>query len=417
MKSLGHLTKALLALAMFVIAGPAQARGLDGQTLDGLLAGPLAATLHVEGKGTITAVAGTCPTVTLTIAGIPVTVNASTVFAGGQSCAQLAATQLVEVRGDLTITGTTLSVVATMIEIEDGSERAGEGRVTEVTGTCPNITIAVDGLSIQADALTRYVPANRGAGCDQIRVGTKISASTVPLAGGGLRARLIEIKGQRHFGEGEGRITAVSGACPDLRIFFGDTPVDVNTATNYVGGTCGDLAVGVRVQARGFRDDDATTNIASWIKFKARHVEGRSVVTAVTGSCPTLSITVGGVVRVVTDAATVFVGGTCATIRTGVKVHVSGDMRTDDGAVIAERITIEEEPENRRGGRVEGSITTLGGTCPARTFTVAGVAVATTATTRFEGLTCASLAAGTRVEVEGAVLNGVLVAAKVERED
>lgn len=415
MRLIGYLKNAVIVMAMLAVAGTASARGLGEQALNGVLAGGFSQQLAVQGKGTISAVTGTCPAVTLTIQGIPVTVDASTKFPVGQSCAQLAATQNVEVRGVLTITGTTLSVVATTIDIQNGTEREGEGRVEAVTGTCPAITMTVDGLSIQADALTTYIPANRGADCDQIRVGTKIKASTVPLAGGGLRARLIEIKGQRHFGEGEGRITSVSGACPDLRIFFGNMPVDVNAATNFVGGTCADLAAGVSVQARGFKDDDATTNIASWIRFKARHVEGRSVVTKVTGTCPALAFTVGGVVKVVTDANTVFVGGSCDTIRTGVKVHVSGDMKADDGSVIAERVTIEDQPGGRNGGRLEGLVgATVTGTCPALTFTVKGITVTTSATTKFDNIACSAIKAGVKVEVEGDLTGNTLAATKVE---
>lgn len=410
----GLMRTAVVMAALLGAAGAASARGLETQVLG---SGGLAAQLQVEGKGMVTAVAGTCPAVTLTIAGIPVTVNASTTFPFGQTCAMLAADTMVEVRGMLTITGTTLEVVATTIEIEDGSEGEGEGRVTDVQGTCPNITITVDGLTVRADALTRYVPSGQGAGCDQIRIGTKIRVKAVPAEGGGFRARLIEIRGHRRFGEGEGRITQVTGTCPDATIYFGELAIQVNAATNYVGGTCGDLAPGVKVQARGFKDDDSTVNVASLIRFKSRHVEGRSVVTAVTGTCPALSFTVGGVVRVVTDEATTYVGGTCETIRTGVRVYVSGDMRTEDGAVIAEQVRIEGHPEGRPGGRLEGTISTLGGTCPALSLTVRGVAVTTTASTRFDDVRCSALAVGMRVEVEGALQDGVLVATKIERED
>lgn len=335
-----------LALAMLLLAGRAHALGLQDRVLG---TNPLAGTfqqLQVEGKATISAVTGTCPTVELTIAGIPVTVNAATTFPAGQTCGQLAANVLVEVRGMLTISNGALSVVATTIEVEDGSEGEGEGRVTDVQGTCPNITLTVDGLTVKADALTKYVPANRGAGCDQIRVGTKIKVKAVPATGGGYRARLIEIKGHRHFGEGEGRITQVTGTCPDATIYFGATAVQVNAATNFVGGTCADLAVGVRVQARGFKDDDATANVASWIRFKSRRVEGRSTVTAVSGTCPVLSFTVAGVVKVVTDASTKFEDGTCASVTVGTRVRVKGDMKTDDGEVIAEEVEI----EGRSGG-------------------------------------------------------------------
>lgn len=375
--------------------------------------------LNIEGKGTITAVAGTCPSVVLTISGIPVTVDATTVFAVGQTCGQLAVNQQVEVRGVLTVTGTTLSVVARMIDIEDGTEGEGEGRVTALTGTCPDITLTVDGITVRADALTRYLPANRGASCSVIQVGTKVKVKAVPALGGGFRARQIEIRGQRHFGDGEGRITAVTGACPDATIAFGATNVMVNGATVFVGGTCADLAVGVKVQARGFRDDDAGPNIATYIRFKARHVEGRSVVTLVTGSCPALTITVAGVVTVVTDASTVFVGGTCATIRTGVRIHVQGDLRTEDGSIIAERVAIEGEPGGQHGGRLEGPIGVVTGTCPALSFVVNGITVTTNASTHFDDTTCAAVRAfapGTRIEVEGDLQGTTLVATKVERD-
>lgn len=343
-----RLKNGLLALAMLMLAGRAHALGLQDRVLGATALAGTFQQLQVEGKATISAVTGTCPTIVLTIAGIPVTVNATTTFPAGQSCGQLAANQLVEVRGMLTISGGALSVVATTIEIEDGTEGEGEGRVTDVQGTCPNVTLTVDGLTVKADALTKYVPANRGAGCDQIKVGTKIKVKAVPATGGGYRARLIEIRGHRHYGEGEGRITQVTGACPDATIYFGATAVQVNAATNFVGGTCADLAAGVRVQARGFKDDDATANVASWVRFKSRRVEGRSTITAVTGTCPALSFTVGGVVKVVTDASTEFEHGTCASLTVGTKVRVKGDMKTDDGEVIAEEVEIESRPGGSR---------------------------------------------------------------------
>ena len=345
--------RAAVAIVM-LLPGQARAASLVEQALaDSPLAASASSLLDVEGKGVVSAVTGACPAVVLTIAGIPVTVTAATVFAAGQSCGQLAVNQRVEVRGVLTITGTTLSVVARMIDIEDGTEGEGEGRVTALTGTCPDITLTVDGITVRADALTRYLPSNRGASCSVIQVGTKVKVKAVPAPGGGFRARQIEIKGQRHFGEGEGRITAVTGTCPDVTMSFGRTDVMVNSATVFVGGACGDLAPGVVVQARGFRDDDAVPNIATYVRFRSRHVEGRSVVTRVTGTCPTLSLTVGGVVMVVTDASTVFTGGLCTAIRVGTRIHVRGDMRTDDGAVIAEAVAIEGPPTGRPDGAPE----------------------------------------------------------------
>lgn len=402
-----------------VLAIAAQASAAPLQEQPSALAGISASQqLQVEGKGTVTAVSGACPTVTLTILGIPVTVNASTTFPFGQSCGQLAANQLVEVRGTLTVTGTTLSVVATMIEIEDGQgEGEGEGRVTDVQGTCPNITIMVDGLTVKADALTKYVPEGRGAACEFIKVGTKIKVKAVPATGGGFRARMITIKGQRNFGEGEGRITSVTGTCPDVTIFFGSsTGVLVNKATVFVGGTCADLAAGVKVQAKGFRDDDATANVASWIRIKSKQLEGRITVSSVAGTCPNLTLSVGAV-KVLTDASTVFKNGSCATIRTGIKVKVKVEMRNDDGSILAEEIEIEEQPGGKAGGRLEGTIVTLTGTCPALTIVVKGITVTTSAATKFDDVACSALKAGMKVEVEGDLSGSMLAATKVELED
>jgi hypothetical protein len=172
----------------------------------------------------------------------------------------------------------------------------------------------------------------------------------------------------------------------------------------------------VRVQARGFKDDDATANVASWIRFKSKRVEGRSTVTAVSGTCPVLSFTVGGVVKVVTDASTRFEHGSCGSLRVGVKVRVKGDMKTDDGEVIAEEVDIEGHPGGKNGGRIEGRIVTRSGTCPTLTLNVNGVTVTTSAATDFDGVACTALAVGTKVEVEGELQGSTLVATKIERE-
>lgn len=399
---------AALALLVALAAPRAEARVL----------GPLATSgsqqLQVEGKALVTAVTGTCPNVVLTIAGIPVTVDARTTFAMGQSCGQLAANQMVEVRGILTITGATLSVVATAIDIEDGSgEGEGEGRVTDLQGTCPNITLTVDGITVKADALTRYIPSGRGASCADVQVGTKVKVKAVPVAGGGFRARSIEIKGQRHFGEGESRITAVTGSCPDATISFGGTSILVNAATVFVGGTCADLAPGVKVQVKAFRDDDATATVASWVKFKSREIEGRSTVSLVTGTCPNLTLTIGGH-KVLTDATTVFKNGSCANVRAGTKVRVKVEMRNDDGSILAEEVEIEDQPGGKPGGRVEGTIGTISGSCPALTMVVNGVAVMTSAATKFDNVACSALKAGVKVEVEGDIAGNSLMATKIE---
>jgi hypothetical protein len=65
-----------------------------------------------------------------------------------------------------------------------------------------------------------------------------------------------------------------------------------------------------------------------------------------------------------------------------------------------------------------GTVAGLGGSCPAITFTAAGRSVTTTSNTQFE-LACASIASGTRVEVNGTSPSpsGVVTATRVKKEN
>lgn len=86
--------------------------------------------------------------------------------------------------------------------------------------------------------------------------------------------------------------------------------------------------------------------------------------------------------------------------------------RNDDGA--AGNIPGAET----RDVELHGIVAEAAGTCPARTFTVAGGSIATDASTIFEDGTCADLANGGRVEVKGVLrADGSLLATRVELDD
>ncbi len=74
MTKVRHLRNGIVIAAILLLATAASARGLQDKVLDGT--GLAFQPLHVEGQGMVTEVTGTCPAVVLTIAGIPVTVDA-----------------------------------------------------------------------------------------------------------------------------------------------------------------------------------------------------------------------------------------------------------------------------------------------------------------------------------------------------
>ncbi len=146
---------------------------------------------------------------------------------------------------------------------------------------------------------------------------------------------------------------------------------------------------------------------------------------AVAGSCPahTLTFTVNGT-RVVTNAATLFKDGTCASVKNGAPVEVKGTPQSD-GSLLATSVELkagdqEPAPEPELENEVKGAIAAASiiGSCTAHTlaFRVSGVLVQTNAQTEFKNTTCAALKAGDSVEAKGDRTDAQnLKASRVER--
>jgi len=150
-------------------------------------------------------------------------------------------------------------------------------------------------------------------------------------------------------------------------------------------------------------------------------VEQRGTVSALAGTCPSLTFTVG-TTTFYTDASTRFEHGRCVDTRNGDRVHAEG-IRQADGRVLATEVEFEgedddDDDDDRDEVEVRGAVSGLAGTCPALTFTVSGVQVVTDASTRFEHGTCVDTRNNDRVEVEGSRQpDGRVLARKVEFDD
>jgi len=182
-----------------------------------------------------------------------------------------------------------------------------------------------------------------------------------------------------------------------------------------------DIQVGDHVQVRGHMDGNNL--VATEIKVEdtgnddeSDHVESlKGTVSGISSDsgCPvrTFTINTTPATTVRTDASTVFEDVTCAALANGAIVEVEG-IRQPDGSIVAKKIEAEDGPDE-----VEGKISELSGTgsCPSLTFKVGTTTVTTSASTTFSGVTCAALANGTEVEVEGTKqANGSIAAASVK---
>ena len=187
--------------------------------------------------------------------------------------------------------------------------------------------------------------------------------------------------------------------------------------------TIANIEVGDHIQARGAMD--GTTLVATEIKVEDTgrdnddvdevELEGAIAGLSATANCPVVTFTIGAT-NVTTSAVTVFDDVTCATLANAAIVEVEG-VRKADGSILATKVEAEAGPDE-----VQGTIFALSGTgtCPTLTFKVGPIeslatTVNTNGSTTFTGVTCAALANGARVEIEGAKqADGSITAASVE---
>jgi hypothetical protein len=187
--------------------------------------------------------------------------------------------------------------------------------------------------------------------------------------------------------------------------------------------TVGDIEVGDHLQARGAMD--GTTLVATEIKVQdtghdnddvdEAEIEGSISGLSATSACPVVTFMIG-TTTVTTSAATSFDDVTCATLADGALVEVEGTRQTD-GSILATKVEAEAGADE-----VTGTVFEFSGeaSCPAATLKVGptlslATTVTLTATTTFSGVTCATIANGARVEVEGTTqADGSITASSVE---
>lgn len=209
----------------------------------------------------------------------------------------------------------------------------------------------------------------------------------------------------------DGVVGVVNGVCPNLTFTVAGRTVKVSRNTTFRGGSCNDLLAGVRVKVTGRRAADGSIE-ATRIEFDNRQatVEVEGEVRTVTGSCPSVTVTIGDrVVKTTRDTA--FRRGNCADLRAGARVEITG-RRATDGSIEATRIEFDS-----RTVEVEGVIRTVTGACPSVTMTVDNRTVKTTRDTTFRSGNCADLRPGARVEITGRpAADGSIEANRVEIE-
>jgi hypothetical protein len=318
-----------------------------------------------------------------------------------------------------TISGT-VSGPAGASAARDVSHALATGLTVQVVGTSISVTVSGDG---------RFTLTGVPAGDIELRFTGPGTDATVKITGVGT-AEKVEItvvvagstalvQTQWRDGSTDGRqsvngiVSGLGGTTAAFQFEVGGRTIKGDAATQFFGDgdrpdSFASLRNGVRVEVKAetrgadlyatrIHVNDGEDDEDEEMEFSGR-IES-------IGTGPTPVLVVAGR-TLFTDAATLVRrrGNEVAmsTLTVGTLVEVDARRRTD-GSLLARKITIEDdEDDDSREVEVEGAVSGLGGDCAtSRTFMVSGRSIYTDAATRFDGLTCAGLKAGDRVEVKG----------------
>jgi len=304
------------------------------------------------------------------------------------------------------------------------------GAVSGVTGTCPALSLTIDGKAVVTDDKTTF----DGGTCEGLKTATQAAAGGVRQTNGSILAQRVRVgavtapptpPGQARV---QGLMSEVSGSClTSLILKIDGKAVKFDANTKFEQGSCADVKNGVRGGAMGRLVDGvivAERAIVSRSPTTPGPAPGptpgpmpgpamtiiQGAVGSVGGSCPSaLTFTLDGR-PVQTDTNTRFDGGTCADVKAGIRAAAGGKLQAN-GVILAVGVKIGGMPTNPNPmppttPPLIGFLKNLGGTCPAIKFTVDIKAVETNDKTFFDGKPCKDLANDMQVGVVGAVPAG-----------
>lgn len=312
------------------------------------------------------------------------------------------------------------------------------GLVEDITGseTCPARSFSIRDRRVTTSVSTRYEDVT----CETLAERQVVKVEGNSLPDGSILARKVERRDEaRPAGQVElrGSISNLdpASACPARTFDIGTDHVVPSGGTRYEGLTCETLQNEQNVKVEGTRRASDGAVLAHKIELRDKFA-AEGTARNLTGSCPALAFDLlhsGGTTSIRTDSATQFEvddrDATCQAFREavmsdpGAEVEVKSRRPIRDAAGRVTGWTADEaEVEDARppGGEVEvrGPISNLGpaSTCPNRLFDVGADHIVTSERTRYDDVSCETLANAMNVKVEGTRgPGGSILARKVER--
>jgi hypothetical protein len=289
-------------------------------------------------EGTVSALSGACPTITFTVAGKTFTADAQTRFGDG-GCAAVTNGAKVVVQTQAPTAGAVRVLAVKVIPPPPPPPALTEGTVSALSGACPTITFTAAGKTFTTDAQTRF----GDGGCAAVIDGAKVLVQTQATTAGAVRVLGVKVIPPPPPPPAltEGTVSALSGACPAITFTVAGKTFTADAQTRFGDGGCAAVTNGAKVVVQTQAPTAGAVRVLA-VKVIPPPPPPPALtgeVTAVSGSCPAITITLGAKVAV-TNAATVFTGKTCADVKVGSKVGIYGTIAAGATTLTATKVVV-----------------------------------------------------------------------------
>lgn len=219
--------------------------------------------------GTVSALAGTCPTISFVIERKAIRTDGGTSF-GEKTCAAVKIGLRVEITGVAQSDGAMLANSVRLLPTSTITPPVPAtvsiaGTTHAVTGVCPTLSFTLEARTIRTNAATVF----GGGTCANVTDAIKVEIVGQVQSDGSIVASKLAIATVTPPTPTTvtftGLISAREGTCPDVALRVGDRNVKTTATTVFDGRGCGDDVVGVTVTVTGVLATTSTTVIATKI--------------------------------------------------------------------------------------------------------------------------------------------------------
>jgi hypothetical protein len=252
-----------------------------------------------------------------------------------------------------------VSVTSSSVTLESAArtgagEEELEGRIESLPPTMGAGSLKVAGRTVTTNTSTQIRHGSTPVDFDDLEVGYRVHVKGSPSGSSLLATSIFVQNTHTNLPEDEedeqededeeqdesasihGTLTSIGGTSPTLQLMVGTTTVRTSSITvvRRRGDvqTLAELRIGMDLHVVGDRQPDGSLD-ARMIQINddeaGAEAEIQGAAGGVSGTCPNLTFGINGY-TVRTNGSTTFTGGTCATMKSGLKVKVKGISQADN---------------------------------------------------------------------------------------